>query len=299
MQYCLNAGYLGLYNRQKVGVIQPKTGWGYTFFRRDKGQPIPGNSPGAHPNDTPQRETYRNSYHSNKPVNSRYQNTKRGKQGSNPAPRHSDNRNSNWASAFNKERFPFVTAPIPGSSKVVFRQNREAPHKKTPIVNHEQYVGRINNNLDPASNDFLCSICLPGNFYSATFASGTHALAYTCATYLDMGKLADAIFSAKTTKEVHDLSRHFPNETSSWQQYAEDVLWEILKWKMANVPAFSNRLSNSGNCKFMNLSFDKFWGKGMDGKGSNQIKILPTFRDYEFGLGDAANLQHTSSSGFF
>ena len=51
MQYCLNAGYLGLYNRQQVGatpfirtaaattaakavvaarVIQPTRGWGYT-----------------------------------------------------------------------------------------------------------------------------------------------------------------------------------------------------------------------------------------------------------------------------
>ena len=38
MQYCLNAGYLGLYNRQQVGVtprvIQSTTGWGYTTDNR-------------------------------------------------------------------------------------------------------------------------------------------------------------------------------------------------------------------------------------------------------------------------
>ena len=38
MQYCLNAGYLGLNNRQQVGVtsrvFQPTTGWGYTTDNR-------------------------------------------------------------------------------------------------------------------------------------------------------------------------------------------------------------------------------------------------------------------------
>ena len=36
--HCLNAGYLGLYNRKQVGVtprvIQPTTGWGYTTDNR-------------------------------------------------------------------------------------------------------------------------------------------------------------------------------------------------------------------------------------------------------------------------
>jgi len=109
-------------------------------------------------------------FHSKQPR----QEVTRGKNGSSyPAPRFTHNVSS--------------TCVIPGSNKPLFRQGPATP----PFVDNETVISNIMTNLDPASNDFLCEIGLPDS--NATFASGTHALAFTQAVLLDLGPGTEAL----------------------------------------------------------------------------------------------------------
>lgn len=83
-----------------------------------------------------------------------------------------------------------------------------------PPFNSDQYLSNITSNSDPVSIDYLCKTCLPTSFETATFASGTHALAI----YMNQDKLADAIFAAKMAVEVHQLTRQFPTDLGNWNQ---------------------------------------------------------------------------------
>jgi len=165
------------------------------------------------------------------------------------------------------------TANMPGSTKTLFRQTT------TPLIDSETFLSNITSNLDPASNDFLCEICLPNS--NATFSSGTHALAYSIAKFLDLGPQADAIFTARSANEVHAVTRKFPTNLRTWKNHAHEILLQIFQWKMNNVPAFTQRMHNSGGKGFVDHCRDHYWGLGTDGKGSNEYgKALSAFRDH-------------------
>ena len=202
-----------------------------------------------------------NSNHHSRPKSPRQEYT-RGKNGSYPAPRHTHNISS--------------TANIPGSTKILFRHGPAT----IPFMDSETFLSNITSNLDPASNDYQCEVCLPDS--NATFASGTHALAYSQAIFLDLGPQADAIFAAKSANEVHSITRKFPINLPTWKKHAHGILWQIFHWKINNVPAFTQRVHNSGGKGFIDHSRDQYWGLGTDGKGNNEYgKSLSAFRDHQ------------------
>lgn len=207
---------------------------------------------------------------------------------SHTAPRH-ENTRGNKGSYYPAPRYTHnLTRPtlVPGSTKPIFRQNRDTPQ----FTNSEQYLRNITNNMDPASNDYLCEISLPNSFDNASFASGTHALPFAQAIYLDQDHLADAIFAAKTAEEVHRITRQFPTDLGGWYRHAENKLWEILIWKLNHVPEFSNRILNSGKTNFIDHCVHPYWGMGLNGKGGNQYgKAMSSFRDFQLTFGERAN----------
>jgi len=195
------------------------------------------------------------------------QDTTRGTNGYYPAPRYTHNISS--------------TTNIPGSTKILFRQTPATmPIRDTlPFIDSETFLCHIANGLDPASNDYLCNVCLPDS--NATFPSGTHALAYSQAIFLDLGPEADAIFNAKTTSEVHVITERFPSNLDAWKTHAHGTLWQIFHWKMTNIPTFTQRLQNSGSTEFIDHSANQYWGRGRHGDGENAYgKSLSAFRDH-------------------
>ncbi|MEG7523872.1 MAG: NADAR domain-containing protein, partial [Chromatiales bacterium] len=194
--------------------------------------------------------------------------------------KHADTRGKNgshYPAPWYTKNLPGST-PIPGASKPIFRQNRSPPGS----WNSEQYISNIVNSLDPASNDYACEVCLPNSFENATFASGTHALAYAQAIYLDQDSLATAIFAAKTAGEVIQLTRQLPADSGNWLQHAQDVLWEIFIWKFRHIPAFTNRVFEARQTNFLNRSWDPYWGMGPMGMGDNLYgKALSQFCSFQ------------------
>lgn len=210
----------------------------------------------------------------------------------------SDTQNSAGVAAFANRR-PLTAA---GPSKQAQNTRRGTPRKpKTPtgkrFVNDVDYLSHINDSSDPAHPGFPCSVSFQDSFDNASFASGTHALAYARATYMNMGQLADAIFRADTARDVEKLCRVFPGESDSWRQHAEGLLWETLEWKMTHVPDFARRLRHSDGVNFRFDSADHFWGVGPDGRGENVYgKSLSDFRDVKFGRGRLGLLSQSTDS---
>ena len=67
----------------------------------------------------------------------------------------------------------------------------------------------IGDERGPASNLFECQVCCD-DYPNASFMSGTQAIGYSRAVFVDLGATADAILAADTAKEVILISRVFP-----------------------------------------------------------------------------------------
>ena len=74
---------------------------------------------------------------------------------------------------------------------------------------------------DPASNSYGCQVCCNNDYPNATFMSGTQAIGYSWAIFLDLGSTADAIFAAKTAKEVIHISGVFPTLSEQYMRNEE------------------------------------------------------------------------------
>ena len=82
-----------------------------------------------------------------------------------------------------------------GPSKEVCGIHRVAPHN----INHHRRSnwGMIGDERDPTTNLFECQVCCNNDYPNTTLMSGTQAIGFSRAVFLDFGTTADAIFDAK------------------------------------------------------------------------------------------------------
>ena len=162
-------------------------------------------------------------------------------------------------------------------SKEVRGNYRVAPYNINP--NRRLNLGVIGDERDPANNMFECQVCCKDH-PNVSFISGTQAIAYSRAVFLDQGATADAIFAADTAREILLISGGFPKLPDNYVRNEEGLQWEIFSWKFQNVPAFQRRLRESGDVSFTG-SGGPTTRKQVNGYG----KLLTAFRDQMLGEG--------------
>ena len=162
-------------------------------------------------------------------------------------------------------------------SKEVRGNYRAAPYNINP--NRRLNLGVIGGERDPANNMFECQVCCKDH-PNVSFISGSQAIAYSRAVFLDQGATADAIFAADTAREILLISRGFPTLPDDYVQNEEGLQWEIFSWKFQNVPAFQRRLRESGD-----VSFTGSGGPTTRKQVNAYGKLLTAFRDQMLGEG--------------
>jgi ribA/ribD-fused uncharacterized protein len=112
---------------------------------------------------------------------------------------------------------------------------------------------------NPLSNHYPCTVNVLGH----SFASAEHAFLHTKALNSTKPDIADKIKQSNTASEAKRLSRDIPYNPN-WLPRRDQVMEEVLRAKVQQVPAFSDALLQSANDVLVGAATGDFhWGSGL------------------------------------
>lgn len=114
------------------------------------------------------------------------------------------------------------------------------------------------------------------NVDERTFPSSEHLFQYRMASLYGQDKLAEDILLAESPSKARHLAKGLPKD----RELELAAMREVVKIKAEQCPLFVLKLQRSGGQRLLENTRDEFWGKGLGGKGDNQMgRLLMELRD--------------------
>ena len=168
---------------------------------------------------------------------------------------------------------PSAIKSPPLAQTMSYSRDSQIPPKKTSdsFLDHPIH---FRGTQSPFSNFFEFEL----RIWNMNFRSAEQAFQYHKCVQMGANSAAAEVMKATTPLMAKRIGDHVTT-SPRWHDLKQGVLYEILKTKARQCPAFTNALRDSNDRLLIENTFDPYWGKGSDGKGLNMLgRILMTIR---------------------